>query len=40
LADGITSLNNVDFVGASGGGGIINTGTGVRNLTFGGKFLF
>jgi hypothetical protein len=40
LADGITSLNNVNFVGASGGGGIINTGTGVRNLTFGGKFFF
>jgi hypothetical protein len=40
MADGITSLNNVNFIGASGGGGIINTGTGVRNLTFGGKFLF
>jgi hypothetical protein len=40
LADGITSLNNVNFVGASGGGGIINTGTGVRNMTFGGKLLF
>ncbi len=40
LADGITSLNNVNFTGASGGGGIVNTGTGVRNLTFGGKFLF
>jgi len=40
MADGITSLNNVNFVGAQGGGGIINTGTGVRNLTFGGKFLF
>jgi hypothetical protein len=40
MADGITSLNNVNFVGASGGGGIINTGTGVRNLTFGGKILF
>jgi hypothetical protein len=40
MADGITSLNSVNFIGASGGGGIINTGTGVRNLTFGGKFLF
>jgi len=40
MADGITSLNNVNFIGASGGGGIINTGTGVRNLTFGGKLLF
>jgi hypothetical protein len=40
MADGITSLNNVNFVGASGGGGIINTGTGVRNMTFGGKILF
>jgi hypothetical protein len=40
MADGISSLNNVNFIGASGGGGIINTGTGVRNLTFGGKFLF
>jgi hypothetical protein len=40
MADGITSLNSVNFVGASGGGGIINTGTGVRNLTFGGKILF
>jgi hypothetical protein len=40
MADGITSLNNVNFIGASAGGGIINTGTGVRNLTFGGKFLF
>jgi hypothetical protein len=40
LADGNTSLNNVNFIGASGGGGIINTGTGVRNMTFGGKILF
>jgi hypothetical protein len=40
LADGNTSFNNVNFQGAQGGGGIINTGTGVRNMTFGGKFLF
>lgn len=40
LADGNTSLNNVNFVGASGGGGIVDTGTGVRNMTFGGKILF
>jgi hypothetical protein len=40
MSDGDTSLNNVNFVGASGGGGIVNTGTGVRNMTFGGKFLF
>ena len=41
LADGAPSFNSVSYaVPASGGGGIINTGSGVRNLTFGGKFLF